>query len=101
MRLLPLIEADDVAMCLEVCPETYSVDNVLRLHIHMFFKSQSSYLRFRQMAFFDFEGSTCSYRLVLASNNWHTSLTTLSDADQEWIHLKCIVVDVEEPMWEA
>lgn len=40
-------------------------------------------------------------RLVLASNNWHTSLASLGEADQEWIHANSIVLDVEEAMWEA
>ena len=40
-------------------------------------------------------------RLVLASNNWHTSLSALSVADQEWIHANSIVLDVEEEMWVA
>ena len=38
-------------------------------------------------------------KLVLASNNWHTSLAGLSPADQEWIHANSIVLDVEEEMW--
>ena len=38
-------------------------------------------------------------KLVLASNNWHTTLATLSPGDQEWIHANSIVLDVEEAMW--
>ena len=38
-------------------------------------------------------------KLVLASNNWHTSLSALSPGDQEWIHANSIVLDVEEAMW--
>ena len=40
-------------------------------------------------------------KLVLASNNWHSSLATLSADDQEWINLNSIVLDVEEVMWEG
>ena len=40
-------------------------------------------------------------RLVLASNNWHTSLAGLSVPDQEWIHANSIVLDVEEAMWQS
>ena len=40
-------------------------------------------------------------RLVLASNNWHSSLNTLCPADQDWIHANSIVMDVEEAMWEG
>ena len=40
-------------------------------------------------------------KLVLASNNWHSSLATLTPDDQEWINLNSIVLDVEEAMWEV
>ena len=38
-------------------------------------------------------------RLVLASNNWHSSVAALSDADQAWIHANAIVLDVQEALW--
>ena len=40
-------------------------------------------------------------KLVLASNNWHSSLATLSADDQDWIKLNSIVLEVEEAMWEV
>ena len=64
MKFKPFLGADDVAMSLEVCPETWSVHNTLRLHIHMFFKSNCSRLRFRQTPLLDFEGSSC----IMSSN---------------------------------
>ena len=39
-------------------------------------------------------------KLVLASNQWHSSLAALTLEDQEWINLNSIVLDVEEAMWE-
>ena len=39
-------------------------------------------------------------KLVLASNNWHSSLSKLSKADQEWVNSNSIVLNVEEAMWE-
>ena len=51
-----LAGADDVAVCLEVCPETYELQRKLRLHIHMFLKSSGGPLRLRHMTFYDFEG---------------------------------------------
>ena len=56
MKMQMLVGADDVAMCLEVCPETWTEQKILRLHIHMFFKSAASYLRVKKCASFDFEG---------------------------------------------
>ena len=38
-------------------------------------------------------------KLVLASNNWHSSLAELTSGDQEWIGANSIVLDVDEPMW--
>ena len=58
MRMKLLVGADDVAMSLEVCPETWTENSILRLHIHMFFKSNSSYIRCRACPAFDFEGGT-------------------------------------------
>ena len=38
-------------------------------------------------------------KLVLASNNWHSSLSLVSAPDRDWIQSNSIVVDVLEPMW--
>ena len=38
-------------------------------------------------------------KLVLASNNWHSSLSMLPAADRAWIQANSIVLDVHEPMW--
>ena len=38
-------------------------------------------------------------KMVLASNNWHTSLASLSAGDQEWLHANSIVLNVVEAMW--
>ena len=38
-------------------------------------------------------------RLVLASNNWRTSVAALSEADQAWIHANSIFLDVHEAVW--
>ena len=40
-------------------------------------------------------------KLVLASNNWETSLMELTAADQEWVNSNSIVLSVTEPMWEG
>ena len=39
-------------------------------------------------------------KMVLASNNWESSLTLLSDPDREWVDANSIVVSVMEPMWQ-
>ena len=38
-------------------------------------------------------------KLVLASNNWESSLDALEDADRAWILANSIVLAVDEPMW--
>ena len=38
-------------------------------------------------------------RLVLASNNWHTSVEALASDDREWIHANAMILDVDAPMW--
>ena len=38
-------------------------------------------------------------KLVLASNNWHSSLSMLPAADRAWVEANSIVLDVHEPMW--
>ena len=38
-------------------------------------------------------------KLVLASNNWHSSLMMLPAADRAWIQANSIVLDINEPMW--
>ena len=55
-RCKTLAAADDVAVCLEVCPETYELEKKIRLHIHLFCKSSVSPLCVRHMNFFSFEG---------------------------------------------
>ena len=37
---------------------------------------------------------------LLASNNWDTSLSQLSEPDQEWIKANSVVLRVTEPMWQ-
>ena len=39
-------------------------------------------------------------KFVLASNNWDTSLSQLSEPDQEWIKANSVVLRVTEPMWQ-
>ena len=39
-------------------------------------------------------------KFVLASNNWDSSLSQLSAADQDWIRANSIVLRVTEPMWQ-
>ena len=51
-----LSAADDVAVCMEVCPETYELQKALRLHIHLFLKSNGMPLRLKNMSRFEFEG---------------------------------------------
>ena len=38
-------------------------------------------------------------KFVLATNNWTTSLKTLSDGDREWIEANSYMLDVSAPMW--
>ena len=38
-------------------------------------------------------------KLVLASNNWHSSLNLVCVPDREWFQANSIVVDAVEPMW--
>ena len=67
MKMRMSIGAEDVAMSLEVCPETWTESSILRLHIHMFFKSSAEWLKFRPSPFFDFEGSSCVYSRDITS----------------------------------
>ena len=53
---LRLAGAADVAVCLEVCPETWQERHELKLHIHAFPKSTSADLRLRNLAPFTFAG---------------------------------------------
>ena len=39
-------------------------------------------------------------KMVLASNNWESSLAELSDSDQAWVVANSIVLQVNEPMWQ-
>ena len=38
-------------------------------------------------------------KMVLATNNWETSLATLCKADREWIEANSVLLDVSAPMW--
>lgn len=48
---------------------------------------------------FSYEVFVWRKKLVLASNNWHSSLQMLSAADRAWVQANSIVLDVHEPMW--
>lgn len=49
---------------------------------------------------FSYEVFAWRKKLVLASNNWHSSMARLAEADREWIVANSIVLDVNEPMWK-
>ena len=49
---------------------------------------------------FSYEVFVWRKKLVLASNNWHSSMARLAEADREWIVANSILVDVNEPMWK-
>ena len=51
-----LCGAADVAVCLEVCPDTYELQRMLRLHVHMFLKTSGEALKLKHANFYDFEG---------------------------------------------
>ena len=53
---LRLAGASDVAVCLEVCPETWEERGEVKLHVHAFLKSSGSDLRVRNMNPFEFSG---------------------------------------------
>ena len=38
--------------------------------------------------------------MVLASNNWESSLKHLTVSDREWVEANSIVLAVTEPMWQ-
>ena len=38
-------------------------------------------------------------RLVLASNNWHTSVAGLPSEDRDWVNANSMILNVEAPMW--
>ena len=40
-------------------------------------------------------------KMVLASNNWESSLAHLTAADREWVQANSIVLAVTEPMWQG
>ena len=48
---------------------------------------------------FSYEVFVWRKKLVLASNNWHSSMARLNAPDQDWILANSIVLDVLEPMW--
>ena len=45
--------AQDVAVCMEVCPETWEAQREVRLHTHTFLKSSEAPLRARNLAAFE------------------------------------------------
>ena len=53
---LRLAGAADVAVCLEVCPDTWEEKRELKLHMHAFVKSSGSDLRVRNLNPFAFSG---------------------------------------------
>ena len=48
---------------------------------------------------FSYEVFVWRKKLVLASNNWHSSLSLVSAPDRDWIQANSIVLDVLEAMW--
>ena len=46
---------EDVAICLEVCPETLELQNIVRLHVHALIRSSSQQLAVRHLAKFDLQ----------------------------------------------
>ena len=48
---------------------------------------------------FSYEVFVWRKKLVLASNNWDSSLRKLDAADRAWIQANSIVLEVNEPMW--
>ena len=42
-------KAEDVAICLELCPTTWGQQGVLKLHAHCFLKANADYLKLRDM----------------------------------------------------
>ena len=48
---------------------------------------------------FSYEVFVWRKKLVLASNNWESSLSKLQDADRAWIVANSIVLQVDEAMW--
>ena len=53
---MQLAGGSDVAVCYEVCPETWELQREVRFHFHAFVKSSGSDLRLRLLAPFAFEG---------------------------------------------
>ena len=50
---MKLSGAQDVAVCMEVCPETWEAQREVRLHTHAFLKSNDVPLRARNLAVFE------------------------------------------------
>ena len=55
-KCLSAAGAADVAKCLEVCPDTFRLQGVVRLHIHMFLKSNLEDLALKHLPFYSFKG---------------------------------------------
>ena len=49
-------KAEDVAICLELCPTTWTSQGVLRLHAHCFLKSNGEFLKLRDLRPCCFQG---------------------------------------------
>ena len=53
-KCMHLAEGTDVSVCLEVCPQTFELQNVVRLHIHAFVKSNGAPLQLKHLNQFAF-----------------------------------------------
>ena len=49
---------------------------------------------------YSYEVTLWRKKLVLATNNWHSSLQLLHSEDRAWIRANSIVLDVLQPMWD-
>ena len=52
-RCMQQAGGQDVAICLEVCPETFELQKVVRLHVHAFIRSAVTHLAIRHLWKFD------------------------------------------------
>ena len=55
-KCLEVAGAANVAKSLEVCPDTFRLQGVVRLHIHLFLKSKMENLALKHMALYNFKG---------------------------------------------
>ena len=54
-QCMQMAGAEDVAMCLEVCPETLELQKIVRLHVHALIRSNSQLLAVQHLWKFDLE----------------------------------------------